>query len=281
MPGDLHTHTRYSDGSNPVHQLPPMAAALGLSALAISDHDSVLSVRYAHANPTYQGVELIPATELTAYDTEHNRRVHLLVYYPDDCPALQAHCATMAQRRHAAQAKSVEQLHQRYPQYTMEFALQYAKESGILYKSGVMEGLLDLGLASSIYGAEYQALFRSKSPDCVIHSVEYPPLEDVLALVRACRGVLIFAHPSVYKSMPLVRRLCAEGVLDGIEVNHPSNTEEDKAECRALVQQYGLIATGGTDYHGANRNTPLPMGTCTTPDAEIARIKALAAARKL
>ncbi len=280
MAGDLHTHTRYSDGSNPVEQLPPMAAALGLSALAISDHDSILSVRYAHQNPSHQGVALIPATELTAFDPAHNRRVHLLVYYPDDCPALQAHCAAMAQRRHAAQLQSVAQLGKIHPQYTMEFALQYAKESGVLYKSGIMEGLRDLGLAGSIYGEEYNALFRTKGAQNVLHGVQYAPLEEVLALVRACRGVVVFAHPSVYKSMPLLRRLCAEGSIDGIEVYHPSNTQEDKAECLALAAQYGLIVTGGTDYHGANRTRPLPVGSCITTDEQIARIKALAAQRK-
>ena len=89
MPGDLHTHTTYSDGSTPVAKLPFLARCAGMTHLAISDHDSIQSVRYAYAHPVQDGVHLIPATELTAYDYERAHRVHLLCYWPDDCPALE------------------------------------------------------------------------------------------------------------------------------------------------------------------------------------------------
>ena len=59
-----------------------------MTHLAISDHDSIRSVRYAYAHPVQNGVHLIPATELTAYDYERAHRVHLLCYWPDDCAAL-------------------------------------------------------------------------------------------------------------------------------------------------------------------------------------------------
>ena len=89
MPGDLHTHTTFSDGSTPADKLPFLAACAGMTHLAISDHDSIRSVRYAYAHPVQNGVHLIPATELTAYDYERAHRVHLLCYWPDDCPALE------------------------------------------------------------------------------------------------------------------------------------------------------------------------------------------------
>lgn len=65
MPGDLHTHTTFSDGSTPADKLPFLAACAGMTHLAISDHDSIESVRYAHDHPLQNGVHLIPATELT------------------------------------------------------------------------------------------------------------------------------------------------------------------------------------------------------------------------
>ena len=64
MPGDLHTHTTFSDGSTPADKLPFLAACAGMTHLAISDHDSIRSVRYAYAHPVQNGVHLIPATEL-------------------------------------------------------------------------------------------------------------------------------------------------------------------------------------------------------------------------
>ena len=96
----------------------------------------------------------------------------------------------------------------------------------------------------------------------------------------AAGAVLVFAHPTVYKSMPLVRQLAKEGVIDGIEVEHPRNSPEDRAECAALCEQYGLIHTGGTDFHGANHKVPHPVGTCTTADDQVARILELAHKRR-
>ena len=99
MPGDLHTHTTFSDGSTPAAKLPFLAKCAGMTHLAISDHDSIRCVRYAYANPVQEGVHLIPATELTAYDYERAHRVHILCYWPDDCGALADFARLMAERR--------------------------------------------------------------------------------------------------------------------------------------------------------------------------------------
>jgi predicted metal-dependent phosphoesterase TrpH len=282
MPGDLHTHTTFSDGSVPVERLPLMAARAGLDAIAISDHDSEHSVQYAYAHPAQDGVRLIPATELTAYDFERGHRVHLLCYWPDDCAALRAHCDTMRRRRNECCLQSARELEAMYPQFRTEQALEYARDSGVLFKSGIMQALCELGLAKGIYGKEYARLFgaHAEGEGLVLHQPEYLPVAEVLATIRAARGVVVFAHPTVYKSMPLVRQLAAEGKIDGIEIDHPRNSEEDKAECRALCAQYDLIATGGTDFHGSNAKHPLPVGTCRTSDAQIERIDALARRRK-
>ena len=111
-------------------------------------------------------------------------------------------------------------------------------------------------------------------------AVKYPSVQEVLATAKAAGAVVVFAHPTVYKSMPLVRQLAKEGMIDGIEVEHPRNSPEDKAECAALCKQYGLIHTGGTDFHGANHKVPHPVGTCTTEEDQIARILELAHQRR-
>ena len=65
MAGDLHTHSTCSDGSVPIHRLPLMAARLGLSALALSDHDTTLSAQYAYDHPVQDGVKPVSYTHLT------------------------------------------------------------------------------------------------------------------------------------------------------------------------------------------------------------------------
>lgn len=281
MPGDLHTHSTCSDGSTPIQKLPFLAAGAGLRYLAISDHDSMLSVRYAYAHPQQQGVTLIPAAELTAYDYEREHRVHLLCYWPDDCAALAAHCDEMGRRRTAACMQSARELEALCPQFLAGNALAHSRDAGVLYKAHIMRELYEIGQADGIYGKTYLELFALRPvPGRIIHTPQYQTVDEVLATARAARAVVVFAHPSVYHSMPLVRELAAAGAIDGLEIEHPRNTPEDKAELYRLAEQYGLIVTGGTDYHGFLTKTPHPVGFCTTADGQVERITALAQKRK-
>ena len=281
MPGDLHNHSTCSDGSVPIHRLPLMAARVGLDTMAISDHDTLLSVQYCYDHPTQDGVRLIPATELTGYDYERSHRVHLLAFWPDpESKALREHCDIMRQRRTECCLQSAREIEALYPQFRTEQALEYAKDSGVLYKSGIMQALHELGLCDGIYTSLYHYLFGWNPRGIVLHSPEYRPVRDVLATAKAAGAVVVFAHPTVYQSMPLVRELVKEGMIDGIEVEHPRNSPEDKAECAALCEQYGLIHTGGSDFHGANHGHPNPVGACITSDDQIARIEELAHQRK-
>ena len=160
MAGDLHTHSTCSDGSVPIHRLPLMAARLGLSALALSDHDTILSAQYAYDHPVQDGVRLIPAAELTGYDFERSHRVHLLTFWPDlDCPALRRHCDIMRQRRNECALQSCREIEALYPQFRTEQALEYAQDSGVLFKSGIMQALQQLGLCDGIYTGLYHELF--------------------------------------------------------------------------------------------------------------------------
>ena len=78
MSCDLHIHSTCSDGAVPIERLASIAARTGLHAIALSDHDTLLSVNYCNEHPVQDGVRLLPATELTAYDYERAHRVHLL-----------------------------------------------------------------------------------------------------------------------------------------------------------------------------------------------------------
>lgn len=207
MSCDLHIHSTCSDGAVPIERLAPIAARTGLHAIALSDHDTLLSAQYAYAYTGQDGVELIPAVELTGYDFERQHRVHLLCYYPDvDCPALREHCAIMKERRNACALQSAKELEQLYPQFTTDLAWETTKASGVLFKSGLMQALELLGLTDgSIYGETYHKLFGWNPRGIVLHSPEYLPVRQVLATAKASGGAVVFAHPTVYKSAPAAR----------------------------------------------------------------------------
>ena len=144
-----------------------------------------------------------------------------------------------------------------------------------------MRVLWQYGLADGMYNEVYRSLFGLKPVrGRILHTPRYEPVDDVLALIKACRGVVVLAHPSVYHSMELARELISAGMLDGLEIDHPRNTPEDKAELLRLAKANDLLITGGTDYHGLNTVTPRPVGAFSTSDEQIVRLAALAKARK-
>ena len=275
MLGDLHTHTNFSDGSSDIELLPKLAARAGLTHLAVSDHDSA---EYAYGHPVVQGVRMIPAVELTGFDVARGRRVHLLCYWPKLTPALKEFCALMAARRNAATEKSMEELEALYPQFCREEAKAFSRRSGVTYKTHLIRLLFEYGYTDGIYKELYRELFGA-GRGRVLHDPAYEPVQAVLELARGTGGVVVLAHPSVYSSMELAAQLAAQGAIDGVEIDHPRNTPQDKAALHELARQYGLIVTGGTDFHGMHMSKPTPLGAMTTRNEMLARIEALAQSR--
>lgn len=262
MHGDLHTHTTFSDGSCEAGRLPVLAARAGLTHLAVSDHDSVQCIEYARAHPQACGVTLIPAAELTAFDTARGRRVHLLCYCPALTQELRDFCSLMAARRNEAAGRSMAQLERLYPQFKREDALALAARSGVVYKTHQIRVLYEAGYTDGIYKNLYRALFgREGKVRC---DPAYESVDTVLAIIRRAGGVAVLAHPTVYDSMELAFQLAEAGAIDGVEIDHPRNSPQDKARLRALAARCGLIATGGSDFHGMHASGPAPLGACCT-----------------
>ncbi len=277
MPGDLHTHTNFSDGSSDIELLPKLAARAGLTHLAVSDHDTTLSAEYAYGHPVVQGVRMIPAVELTGFDVARAPGAPS-VLLAQATPALKEFCALMAARRNAATEKSMEELEALYPQFCREEAKAFSRRSGVTYKTHLIRLLFEYGYTDGIYKELYRELFGA-GRGRVLHDPAYEPVQAVLELARGTGGVVVLAHPSVYSSMELAAQLAAQGAIDGVEIDHPRNTPQDKAALHELARQYGLIVTGGTDFHGMHMSKPTPLGAMTTRDEMLARIEALAQSR--
>ena len=145
--GDLHNHSTCSDGSVPIHRLAVMAARAGLDTMAVSDHDTLLSAEYCYRHPVQDGVRLIPATELTGYDYERKHRVHLLCYLAAGLPELRAHCDTMRRRRKRVLPAERAGAGSAVPAVPHRAGAGVRQDSGVLFKSGIMQALHELGLA--------------------------------------------------------------------------------------------------------------------------------------
>lgn len=278
MIGDLHVHSTNSDGSVKIEELPLLAKAAGLTHLAITDHDTLKSVRFARAYDEKDGLVLIPGLELTSMDYERKRLVHVLCYDPMETPELIAFCIKMKRRRNAAAKKNIEVLQERFPAFRKEAAWKYSKDSGVLFKSSIIRVLYDYAYTDGIYKDLYRELF-GREGICTARP-HYDDFYDVLQLVRQAAGVAVFAHPSVYQSMDLCKECIKKGLIDGVEISHPRNTAGDRIELLNLAQEYGFIVTGGTDFHGINMEEPRPVGSCTTTEAQIGKLLQLAEKKK-
>lgn len=278
MAGDLHTHTTYSDGSLPAQILVRIAQKSGLTHLAISDHDSWKSVEFAYTHDAETDITLIPATELTAFDFERKRRVHLLCFYPSKSEALKQFCDEMANRRNQVCGQSLRELESLYPQFDRQMVQQLSADSGILYKTHLIRVLYELGYTDGIYKQLYKELFGKGGT--VLHDPKYESVDTVLDIIHQSKGVAVLAHPSVYDSMELAQELVQSGRIDGVEIEHPRNNEQDKQTLRELAREYNLITTGGSDFHGMHSSKPVFLGQCTTEDSQIVRIRQLAQHRQ-
>ncbi len=277
MPSDLHSHTTFSDASVEIKYLPVLAKDKKLTYLAISDHDTFKAYDYCKKQKIQDGVRLIPAVELTAQDKKRKRPVHVLCYFPKKTKQLKDFFETMAQRRNDVISKSLNMLEKEYPCFFQDEINEYKKDSGVLYKSHLMNILVKYGYTDVVYGDLFKKLLGKKGKFLV--NPEYYDVYYVIEMAKKAGAVVVLAHPSVYNSMALATELVAKNVIDGIEVYHPRNKPQDIEKLLHICNQNNLIITGGSDFHGQNTSKPTQLGACTCQDEQVERIIKLAKER--
>ena len=218
-------------------------------------------MRYAYAHPVQNGVHLIPTTELTAYDYERRaHRVHLLCYWPDDCAALADFSAMMAERRLTAMLQSCKELEAICPQFRTEEALELPKTAARCsrHRSCGCCGSTVWPTACIIPYTN-----RCSPSPCAGASCTRRGMSRWTPCWMSSRQAAQWFRAGAPQRLPQygagARADLAAGRLDGVEIDHPRNTPEDRAELTRLAKENGLIVRGGTDYHGINTVTPRPV----------------------
>lgn len=261
---DLHIHTCQSDGTDTPEQVIEKAAQKRLGAVAITDHDSVGGVAAGAVAARKAGIAFVAGLELSTYSTTE---IHILGYGIDvDNGVLLEKLDDFAQRRKERAKAIVERL----AQFGIELdydALSRAERVGRLHIAAQM---VERGYCASVQeaferylGARGVAYFPSKR---IIPA-------DGVKLIKAAGGLPVIAHPMRFlqqnKLNDLVLGLKPLG-LAGIETYYPAHDATTTARFLKIARENGLIATGGTDYHGANRSVELGS-VDWRPDALTAR----------
>jgi predicted metal-dependent phosphoesterase TrpH len=247
---DLHTHTRFSDGSLTPTEVVELAVREGLSAVAITDHDGIDGLGEALAAGERLGIEVVAGVEL---NLEHEQvTMDLLGYFFDCCPGeeMQAELARLRSYRDERNARILDRLGQLgMPIDPQELAT--IAENGAAGRPHIAEAMRRRGYADSISDA-FRRYLRRGAPAWVDR--RRLSLAKAVRLLRESGGLPVIAHPGIIRTdaaglAAIVREAAGLGVV-GLECHYPLHDDATVAACRALCEGFGLVPTGGSDFHG-------------------------------
>lgn len=273
MIADLHNHSLLSDGVLSIEDIIYYSKKIGLDFISITDHDTLAGVIQAYTLGEKIGLSIIPGVEISTIDYKTSRSVHILCYYPKYIFKLQKFLNNTLIDREKAKRKMAQMLMNEYP-ITMEHIERYSSKSQSMYETHIMQTLADLGYTNVAIGDLYKKLLSKKGKYYV--QVTYPSVYEALDIINEVDGIAVMAHPGQFDSIELLEELARKHLIQGVEYNHPKNSEEVKKQIKYIAQKYDLIMTGGTDFHGYYSSTINPIGSFTCPEGEVEKLIKLA-----
>lgn len=273
---DLHVHTVASDGEHSVKEIIEMAQKNKIKSIAITDHDTVLSVKEAINVGNLYGIEVIPGIEISA---EYVEDMHILGYYIDyNNKSLLQYSKMMQENRDLRNKKIIEQFNRMGIDLTYDEVCSFAKGS-VIAKPHFAMALLAKKIITN-YSEAFSKFFNLSE----FNNIERKKLspKDSIHLILNAGGIPVLAHPKGlkldYESLEKkIQELKSYG-LKGIECIYSYNTPEQTIKSFEIAQKNGLLITGGTDYHGETVNKDLKLGTginnnIKIPDIILDRLK--------
>jgi len=273
---DLHTHTTESDGSFTPEELILEAKRVGLSAIAITDHDSISGLKKAAPLALEYNIELIPGVELS---TDYNgKEVHVVGLYIDpENENFLARIKEFKENRDNRNAIMVENLQKEGFSITME-ELKAENPDCVITRANIARFLYEHDMIPTI-----QTAFEKYIGDnckCYVNRFKITPMDGV-RLIKEAGGIAILAHPLLYHMsdatlQKLINEMKAAG-LDGIEAIYCTYTPSEERQMKKLAEENGLLISGGSDFHGTtkpNLNLGTGYGKLYIPYSVLEAIKA-------
>ncbi len=244
---DLHIHTTYSDGIYTPAEIIKKSKELGLDAISITDHDTVNAITEATMSGKESGIEVIPGVEISS---EFNgKEVHILGYFVDPFnKEFERYLNFFREERIKRAERIIKKLEKLGLRLTFEDIISVSKNSAI-GRPHIALAMVNKGLVSSYY----EAFNKYIGNGCPAYEkkVHLSP-ESAYKIITDAGGLSFIAHPG-FMPEEILKELIEAGV-DGIEVFHPSHTPQKIKFYKGIVSEYFLLESGGSDYHGGQRN---------------------------
>jgi predicted metal-dependent phosphoesterase TrpH len=245
---DLHTHSLFSDGTDTPEEIVARAEALGLGAVALTDHNTTAGVSRFLAAGVGKPIKCVPGVEIS---TEfQGKEVHILGLFLTESMALQVEelVGPFRQRKEQSNAELAARLNQ--AGYHLDYPAMRSAARGSVNRAHFAQELIRLGYVSS----KNDAFDTILSPDGPFYQ---PPerLESVktVAFLQEIGAVSVLAHPYLKLSPDTVEALLSQAVpegLVGMEVLYSEYTPEQTTLAAETARRFGLLPSGGSDYHG-------------------------------
>lgn len=249
---DLHTHTTASDGTYTPTELINYAVEKGITAIAVTDHDTIDGLAEAMAAAENKNIEVIPGIEFsTEYQGKDIHIVGLAIDYEN--PFFVQKLTQFIDSRESRNEKMCQRLRESGMDITME-ELHAEFPDAVITRAHFALLMRQKGYISSQETA-FQKYIGDNCP-CYVPREKVNPIQAI-RLIREAGGIPVLAHPILYK-LPtdklgeLIAFLSAHGLM-GIEAIYSTYNRADEALIRRLAKQYQLAISGGSDFHGANK----------------------------
>lgn len=276
---DLHTHSLVSDGTDTPTELVANAAAAGLKAVALTDHDTFDGLAEAAAAGERYGVEVVPGMELSC--SRGGQSVHLLAYGADPADtALAEEMVRVRDGRSDRLRPVLAKLAELGVPVSEESVLSFVGTSPSVGRPHIADALVAAGHVRD----RREAFDKYLADGGPAHVTRYTiDVARGIDLVHGAGGVAVIAHPwgrGREEVLPpeVLEQLVAEHGLDGIEVDHQDHDAAARAGLRQLVERLGVLGTGSSDYHGTGK-TEHDLGCNVTDPDTYARLRALMTGR--
>ncbi|MFH1038413.1 MAG: PHP domain-containing protein [PVC group bacterium] len=255
---DLHIHTLASDGAYSAREVLNAARVAGLSAIAITDHDSVEALPEAISLAEEYGIEVIPGIEISV--ELDAAEMHLLGYFVDyRDPGFRERLALLRRVRACRAEAMLKILEEMGFPLDMEKLLP-GQMTGAIGRLHIAQALFRSGYVQSLSEA-FSRYIGNNGPAYV--SKMKLSKEDALAMILRAGGVPVLAHPGQLDRDELIPDLIKLG-LAGLEAYYPSHSRFTTNHYLELARHYHILATGGSDCHGTNKEKIL-IGTVRVP----------------